>query len=67
MSTSMEEFKLPVPGWHPKCKGFKYDTSYGPEYDCEYSTTITCDECRYCASNNGKGKNPMAKRNQFKC
>jgi hypothetical protein len=36
---------------HPKCKGWKkYDWGMvdGPEYGCDYNTTIDCDECIYC-------------------
>ena len=44
---------------HPKCKG--YQQTHDPyDYDCEYETTITCDECKY-----GVGrKDPEAKCNQ---
>jgi hypothetical protein len=46
------------------CKGFKYWTDCGYEYDCEYNTIISCDECKY----NGFGgrKDPEAKCNQQK-
>ena len=51
---------------HPKCKGYKIETLDGTEYDCGYETTITCEECRYCDGNNGRGKDPAAKCNQQK-
>lgn len=38
-----------------------YDEWNG-DYDCEYPTTITCDECKF----GGGRKNPMAKGNQLK-
>ena len=45
---------------HPKCKGYKVSSMDGDEFDCEYNTTLSCDECKY-----GKGrKNPEAKCNQ---
>lgn len=43
---------------HPKCKG-TYDAWNG-DYDCEYQTAITCDECKYGAGR----KDPEAKCNQ---
>lgn len=43
---------------HPKCKGYRDD--YTLEYDCEYQTTLNCDDCKY-----GVGrKDPEAKCNQ---
>lgn len=46
---------------HPKCAGVKIDRGPdGYDYDCEYNTTITCDECKYCAGR----KDPEAKVNQ---
>lgn len=43
---------------HPKCLG-TYDEWNG-DYDCEYDTIITCDECKY-----GVGKkDPEAKVNR---
>jgi hypothetical protein len=51
---------------HPKCKGVIIpDIGNGVEYDCEYGTTITCDECKYCAAGFGR-KDPKAKCNQPK-
>lgn len=45
---------------HPKCKGYKYWTDCGYEFDCGYETTIDCDQCKY-----GVGrKDPEAKCNQ---
>ena len=44
---------------HPKCLGYKDE--YLGDYDCDYGTTLTCDECKY-----GTGKkNPAAKVNQI--
>lgn len=44
---------------HPKCLGYR-DEHTG-EYDCEYQTAITCDECKY-----GVGrKDPDAKCNRI--
>ena len=51
---------------HPKCKGRKIESPDGTDYDCDYGTTIICDECRYCDGNNGRGKDPAAKCNQPK-
>jgi glycine/serine hydroxymethyltransferase len=48
---------------HPKCKCYQCNHYLDPiEYDCEYNTTIDCDECKY----NGRGgrKDPEAKCNQ---
>ena len=53
---------------HPKCKGWKkYDWGMmdGPEYGCDYNTTIECDECKYCIGSGGR-KDPEAKCNQQK-
>lgn len=45
---------------HPKCLGF-YDAWTG-DFDCDYYTTISCEECKY-----GIGrKDPEAKCNQIK-
>jgi hypothetical protein len=41
------------------CKGY-YD--YWGDFDCEYNTSLTCEECKY--SGIGR-KDPEAKRNQF--
>ena len=44
---------------HPKCKG-TYNEWAG-DYNCEYQTTLECDECKY-----GHGrKDPEAKCNQL--
>ena len=51
---------------HPKCMGYKIESPDGTDYDCGYGTTITCEECRYCDGNNGRGKDPAAKCNQPK-
>jgi hypothetical protein len=48
---------------HPKCKSYQCNHYLDPvEYNCEYQTTLDCDECKY----NGRGgtKNPEAKCNQ---
>ena len=43
---------------HVRCKGY-YD--YFGEFDCEYETTLDCDDCKY-----GLGrKDPEAKCNQI--
>ena len=47
---------------HPKCKGYKYWTAWGYEFDCGYETTIDCDQCKY----GGGTKDPEAKCNQLK-
>ena len=50
----------PVKEKHPKCLGW-YDAMSG-EFDCDYKTTLTCDECKY-----GVGrKDPEAKCNTLK-
>lgn len=43
------------------CKGFKYMTDCGWEYDCGYNTTLDCEECKY----GGGRKNPESKKNQI--
>jgi len=44
---------------HPKCLG-SHDEMNG-DYDCEYQSSLTCEECKY-----GIGrKNPEAKCNQL--
>lgn len=59
-----------IPGHVPEkpaesgCKGYKYWTDCGYEYDCGYGTTITCEECKYCDA--GGRKDPEAKCNQPK-
>ena len=62
----MYEILLDLPGSsenkrHPKCKGYKYWTDCGYEYDCEYNTDLPCEDCKY-----GMGrKDPDAKCNQI--
>ncbi|WP_109150671.1 hypothetical protein [Azospirillum sp. TSO5] len=52
----------PTNGRHPKCRGYMIDTPNGRDYDCEYGSELTCDECKY-----GLGrKDPEAKCNQPK-
>jgi len=51
---------------HSKCKGYMTDGPDGIDGGCNYETTITCDECRYCEGNKGRGKDPAAKCNQEK-
>lgn len=44
-----------------RCKGYWTDTPDGRDFDCEYGTTLSCDECKY-----GHGRrDPEAKRNQW--
>jgi hypothetical protein len=44
---------------HPKCKGYKTWTDCGYEYDCEYGSILSCEECKY-----GHGrKDPEARCN----
>jgi len=48
------------PDKHPKCLS-TYDAWNG-DYDCEYSSNLTCEECKY-----GVGtKDPEAKCNHIK-
>jgi len=47
---------------HPKCLGYKYWTGCGYEYDCEYDSNLTCDECKYGCGR----KDPEAKCNKRK-
>jgi hypothetical protein len=43
---------------HPKCRG-TYD-SWNGDFDCDYGTTLTCEQCKY-----GMGrKDPEAKCNR---
>lgn len=45
---------------HPKCKGYETpDTGWGSDFDCEYGSKLSCDECKY-----GGRKDPEAKCNQ---
>jgi hypothetical protein len=46
----------------PGCLGY-YDAWTG-EFDCEYETTLLCEECKYCCA--GGRKDPEAKCNQIK-
>lgn len=65
MSKSLEGIEGNVPE-KPKesgCKGYKYWTDCGYEYDCGYNTTLSCEKCKY----SGLGrKDPEAKINQQK-
>lgn len=46
------------------CKGYRTDGPDGYDFDCEYDTTINCDDCKY---SNARGrKDPAAKCNQRK-
>ena len=47
---------------HPKCKGHMTNTPDCYEFDCEYGSELTCDECKY----GGGCKDPEAKCNQPK-
>ena len=47
---------------HPKCKGIIYNTFDGEEFDCDYGTTLLCEECIYGGC--GGRKYPQAKCNQ---
>ena len=51
---------------HPKCRGTVVETMDGPDYGCDYETTITCEQCKYCLPLSKYGKDPEAKRNQTK-
>jgi hypothetical protein len=45
------------------CAGVIYDSPItGRDYGCDYDPPFTCEECMYGEGNNGKGKNPQAKR-----
>jgi len=45
---------------HPLCKGYRYWTACGYEYDCGYKSELLCEECKY-----GLGrKDPEARCNQ---
>ena len=48
---------------HPKCMGVWYHGIDGSEFDCEYKTTINCENCAY--GGNGGRLHPDAKRNQI--
>lgn len=43
---------------HPKCLGYR---DYWGEFDCEYQTGISCEECKYGVC--GGRKDPEAKCN----
>jgi len=62
-----ENMKLPIlqkPIKHPKCKTYLLSHHLDPiEYDCSYSTKISCDECKY--NLNGGRKDPEAKCNKL--
>jgi len=66
----MEEVLKGLDGFIPEkvpesgCKGYKYFTDCGYEFDCGYDTTIECEECKYGSC--GGRKNPEAKINQQK-
>ena len=45
---------------HSRCKG--WSDSYSGEFDCEYGTLLTCEECRY--SGLGGRKDPDAECNR---
>lgn len=47
---------------HAKCR-LQFD-AYNGDYDCEYQTTLTCDDCKYGSA--GGRKDPEAKCNQLK-
>lgn len=54
----------PEPSRHPKCKGYMINTPDCYEFDCEYGSELTCDECKYGGC--GGRKDPEAKCNQLK-
>jgi hypothetical protein len=46
------------------CKGnYDYYIGFGWDFECGYSTTIECEECKY--SGHGGRKDPEAKCNQL--
>lgn len=46
---------------HPKCKGVEsWNPDCGYDFDCEYDTKLTCDECKYGAGR----KDPEARCNR---
>ena len=54
------EFCEHRPPKHPKCKGRVLHYFEGTEFECDYDTTLTCDDCKY-----GMGrKDPEARCNQ---
>ncbi len=48
---------------HPLCKGSITHGPDGTDFDCGYCSAVACDECRFLASNRGRGKDPRAKIN----
>ena len=55
----LAEFEPNMTPKHHKCAGY-YD-AYRGDYDCNYNTILTCDECKY-----GLGrKDPEARCNQI--
>lgn len=59
------EFVIPVTEEstkHSMCGGYRVWTDWGYEYDCEYPTTLSCDDCKY----GGGRKDPLAKCNTVK-
>jgi len=52
------------PKKHPKCLGYECGNPLdGYDFDCEYQTILTCDECKY--GGHGGRKDPEAKCNQL--
>lgn len=50
----------PKPKKHLKCRGY---TNWALEFDCEYESTVMCEDCRY--GGHGGRKDPEAKVNQL--
>lgn len=53
------------PKKHPKCKGVEsWSPDGGYDFDCDYGTTVECQDCKYCLGTPGR-KDPAAKCNQL--
>jgi len=47
MKNKVIKLDPPTPKRHPKCKGYWTYSCDGNEFDCEYETILSCDECKY--------------------
>ncbi len=50
------------PKRHPKCKGYQHYNFDYSEFECEYGSNLTCEDCKYGPC--GGRKDPAAKCNR---